>query len=109
MLYVEIDAAGNARRINYAPYLDYRPLAEGEPGIHALLARPECTWIGRDLEQKAQGYTDRAGVVRIVRQALAVMGKRVEQLASAERRLRAGLAAIIPRRAVGFGLRICCM
>ena len=53
---VEIDAAGNALHINYAPYLDYRPLAEGEPGIDALLARPECTWIGRDLEQKAQGY-----------------------------------------------------
>jgi SNF2 family DNA or RNA helicase len=56
MLYVEIDASGNARHINYAPYLDYRPLAEGEPGIDALLARPECAWIGRDLEQKAQGY-----------------------------------------------------
>jgi hypothetical protein len=56
MLYVEIDSAGNARHINYAPYLDYRPLAEGEPGIEPLLARPECAWIGRDLEQKAQGY-----------------------------------------------------
>jgi hypothetical protein len=56
MLYVEIDAAGNARHINYAPYLDYRPLAEGEPDIEALLVRPECAWIGRDLEQKAQGY-----------------------------------------------------
>jgi hypothetical protein len=51
-----MDAAGNARHINYAPYLDYRPLAEGEPGIDALLAHPECGWIGRDLEQKAQGY-----------------------------------------------------
>jgi SNF2 family DNA or RNA helicase len=56
MLYVEIDGDGNARHINYAPYLDYRPLAEGEPTIDALLARPECGWIGRDLEQKAQGY-----------------------------------------------------
>ena len=56
MLYVEMDAAGNARHINYAPYLDYRPLAEGEPSIDPLLARPECAWIGRDLEQKAQGY-----------------------------------------------------
>jgi superfamily II DNA or RNA helicase len=56
MLYVEIDAAGSARHINYAPYLDYRPLAEGEPEINDLLARPECAWIERDLEQKAQGY-----------------------------------------------------
>ena len=56
MLYVEIDSSGNARHMNYAPYLDYRPLVEGEPGIEPLLARPECAWIGRDLEQKAQGY-----------------------------------------------------
>ena len=56
MLYVEMDGAGNARHIHYAPYLDYRPLAEGEPEIDALLARPESAWIGRDLEQKAQGY-----------------------------------------------------
>src|SRR5262249_16878717 len=40
----------------YAPYLDYRPLAEDEPGIDSLPARPECAWIGRDLEQRAQGY-----------------------------------------------------
>ena len=47
MLYVEMDADGNARHLNYAPYLDYRPLAEGEPAIAAILARPECAWIGR--------------------------------------------------------------
>lgn len=41
---------------SYAPYLDYRPLKDGEPGIDALLARPECQWIGRELEQKAQAY-----------------------------------------------------
>ena len=56
MLYVEMDTSGNARHIHYAPYLDYRPLAEDEPGINSLLARPECAWIGRDLEQRAQGY-----------------------------------------------------
>jgi hypothetical protein len=56
MLYVEMDAAGEARHLHYAPYLDYRPLGEGEPDVDALLARPECAWIGRDLERKAQGY-----------------------------------------------------
>ncbi len=56
MLYLEIDASGNARHINYAPYLDYRPLGANEPGVEALMARPECAWISRDLEQKAQGY-----------------------------------------------------
>ena len=56
MLYVEIDAVGNARNLHYAPYLDYRPLAADEPGLEAILARPECSWIGREIEQKAQGY-----------------------------------------------------
>ena len=56
MLYVELDAAGNTRHMEYAPYLDYRPLAADEPGHEALLARPECAWIGAELEQTAQRY-----------------------------------------------------
>jgi hypothetical protein len=56
MLYVEMDAKGGVRHLHYAPYLDYRPLADGEPGVSELLARPECGWITRALEQKAQGY-----------------------------------------------------
>ena len=56
MLYVEIDAAGNARNLHYAPYLDYRPLAADEPELEAILSRPESSWIGRELEQKAQGH-----------------------------------------------------
>jgi hypothetical protein len=53
MLYVELDAAGAARHLHYAPYLDYRPLNAGELDIDALLARPECAWITKDLEQRA--------------------------------------------------------
>ncbi len=56
MLYVEVNAAGQAHHMHYAPYLDYRPLAEGEPGIEALLQRPECAWITRDLEKHALGH-----------------------------------------------------
>jgi len=56
MLYVEMDRAGNARHLQYAPYLDYRPLAEGEPDVDALLKRPECGWIDRELEQRALTY-----------------------------------------------------
>jgi superfamily II DNA or RNA helicase len=56
MLYVEIDEAGQTRHLNYAPYLDYRPLASGEPSIAEVLDRPECAWITRDLERTAQGY-----------------------------------------------------
>ena len=53
MLYVEMDAEGHARQLQYAPYLDYRPLAPDEPAMADLLARPECAWITRALEQKA--------------------------------------------------------
>ena len=53
MLYVEIDADGQARTFQYAPYLDYRPLANDEPAVAAILARPECGWIGADLESRA--------------------------------------------------------
>jgi len=56
MLYVELDADGTTRHVQYAPYLDYRPLGAGEPAAEAFLDRPECQWINRDLEQKAQGY-----------------------------------------------------
>lgn len=56
MLYVEIGADGAPRDLHYAPYLDYRPLAADDPGIDAILDRPECAWIGRELEQTAQGY-----------------------------------------------------
>ena len=56
MLYVEIDAAGNARHLHYAPYLDYRPLAQDEPSVKAILERPECAWINREMEQKAQAH-----------------------------------------------------
>ena len=56
VLYVELDNDGVTLHLHYAPYLDYRPLKDGEPSVDAILARPECTWIGRDLEQAAQAY-----------------------------------------------------
>ena len=56
MLYVETDADGNVHHLHYAPYLNYRPLAENEPAVADILARPECNWIGHNLEQSALGY-----------------------------------------------------
>ena len=56
MLYIELDADGKTRNVHYAPYLDYRPLAADEPNVDAILKRPECAWIDRGLEQKAQGH-----------------------------------------------------
>jgi hypothetical protein len=56
MLYVELDAAGGARHLHYAPYLDYRPLRQDEPSVQAILDRTECAWIAREIEQKALGH-----------------------------------------------------
>ena len=56
MLYVELDADGVTRHVHYAPYLDYRPLGEHDPGLASILDRPECAWIDRELEKKAAGY-----------------------------------------------------
>jgi SNF2 family DNA or RNA helicase len=56
LLFVEIGQDGIARHLGYAPYLDYRPLNEGETTIEALLARPESGWIGADLEAKALAH-----------------------------------------------------
>ncbi len=64
LLYVELTANGQARHLHYAPYLDYRPLRDDEPGVDEFLAQPECAWIqrgpsslsGHSLEQIAQTY-----------------------------------------------------
>ncbi len=56
MLFVEIDGSGKASHLNYAPYLDYRPCKEDEPNVDTLLARPECSWIDKNLETQAQEH-----------------------------------------------------
>ena len=56
VLYVELDNDGVTRHLHYAPYLDYRPLKDEDPSADAILERPECAWISRDLEQAAQAY-----------------------------------------------------
>lgn len=81
MLYIEIDEDGNARHMHYAPYLDYRPLAEGEPDVAGILARSECAWVTRDLEQKAQGYA----VAQVVPEHLAeVKSRRLDLITKTE-------------------------
>ena len=81
MLYVEIDDAGNARHLHYAPYLDYRPLAQDEPSVEAILERPECAWINREMEQQAQAYA----VAHVVPKHLAqVRDPKLELIAKTE-------------------------
>lgn len=81
MLYVEIGEDGQARHLHYAPYLDYRPLAADEPSIEQVIARPECGWITRDLEQTAQAHA----IANVVPEHLAeVRNPRIELIAKTE-------------------------
>jgi len=81
MLYVELGAEGNARHLQYAPYLDYRPLKTDEPKIEAILLRPECAWISRDLEQNAQSHA----VANVVPEHLTeVRSRKLELIAKTE-------------------------
>ncbi len=85
MLYVELDAAGTARHIHYAPYLDYRPLREDEPGVDAILERPECAWITRELERKAEEHA----IAHVVPEHLEeVRGRRLELIAKTRAAVR---------------------
>ena len=81
LMYVEMDETGTVRQVQYAPYLDYRPLAAGEPGVEAMLDHPECQWIAKDLEPKAQGYA----VAHVVPEHLAeVKGRKLELISKTE-------------------------
>jgi len=88
MLYVEIDADGSARHMHYAPYLDFRPLRPGEPEVAALLSRPECAWIDRDIERLATGHA----VTKVVPEHLKeVSDVRLPLLAKTEAAVKARL------------------
>jgi hypothetical protein len=81
MLYVEMDAGGTTRHLQYAPYLDYRPLRSDEPDIATIVGRPECAWIGRDLEQKARSYA----IANVVPEHLEeVRSRKIELIAKTE-------------------------
>ena len=55
-LYVSMDSDATVVGQDYAPYLDYRPLRDGEPNSTEIVSRPECSWIAGDLEGKAVEY-----------------------------------------------------
>ncbi len=81
VLHIELDHTGSARHIHYAPYLDFRPLGADEPGIDAILARPECAWIKTELEKAAQTYA----ITAIVPEHLAEVKKeRMDRITKTE-------------------------
>ncbi len=73
--FVELDAEGEAHLAGYAPYLDYRPLAEEE----RPLVEPVVTRLGlrERIEQQATGYA----IAHIVPQHLSEVKRRKDELA----------------------------
>ena len=55
-LYVELGANSTVVGQEHAPYLDYRPLKEGEPSVVEIVNRPECSWMSADIEANAVEY-----------------------------------------------------
>jgi SNF2 family DNA or RNA helicase len=85
MLYVEQDSVGNTKHVQYAPYLDFRPLRPDEPKAEAFLDRLECEWIDRDLEKKALGHA----IAQIVPEHLTeVKSRKLELIAKTERAVK---------------------
>jgi SNF2 family DNA or RNA helicase len=81
MLYVELDGSGATRHVHYAPYLDYRPVGPDEPSLDVILARPECQWIDREMEQQVRAYA----IAHVVPEHLAdVRTHRLELIAKTE-------------------------
>ena len=56
MIYLDFGPDGARGHVRYAPYLDFRPLGADEPRPDEILGRPECAWIDRGLEERAEGY-----------------------------------------------------
>jgi SNF2 family DNA or RNA helicase len=80
MMYVELEDNGNAKHVQYPPYLDYRPLNEDEIGIE-ILSQPECAWINYKLEQEIQRYA----IEHIVPKHLAeVSSQKIELISKTE-------------------------
>ena len=62
MFYVEIDQDRNPRRLEYAPYLDYRPLrtdneTDSDPTVTTIIESEQCAWIyDFNMEKEAKDY-----------------------------------------------------
>ena len=84
--FVELNAAGDVRNPGPAPYLDYRPLGDGErPLLEESLGAP---WLRRDMEETVMGYAIGSLVPRHVGE---VRGQRLPLIDKVEREVEARL------------------
>jgi SNF2 family DNA or RNA helicase len=56
LLFVELTSDAHAKRIEYAPYIDYRPLGPSEPEAGEILELPEFAWLKNEVEQRAVNH-----------------------------------------------------
>ena len=56
MMFLDFGPEGARGHVQYAPYLDFRPLAADEPRPHEILSRPEVAWIDEGLAGEAEAY-----------------------------------------------------
>ena len=85
VLYIGMDSDGNSVSQDYAPYLDYRPLQDGEPDAAAVLARAECGWITADVEAAAIGFAISHAVPQHLEE---VRSRKLELLAKTEAQVK---------------------
>ncbi len=72
--FVELNRDGTARPAGYAPYLDYRPLAEGEQALAKQVLAQE--WLKGDLTKQAMEYA----IHQLVPEHLNEVKRRKEEL-----------------------------
>jgi hypothetical protein len=72
--FVEVDAEGRTQTAGYAPYLNYRPLAQDEHGFVGRVEEPG--WVRNDLESQVLGYA----VANLVPEHLGDIRRRKEEL-----------------------------
>ena len=71
MIYLDSGPEGVRGRVQFAPYLDFRPLQPYERSPGEILGRQECAWIGSELERQAAAYA----AEKVVPERLAEVGK----------------------------------
>ncbi len=71
MIYLDFGSEGVRGRVQFAPYLDFRPLQPHEPSPVEILSRQECAWIGCELQRQAAAYA----VEKVVPEHLAEIDK----------------------------------
>ncbi|WP_322796273.1 helicase-related protein [Tepidiforma sp.] len=90
MDYIEVDDSGNATSAGAAPYLDYRPLAEGEEAAaRALLA---TVWTADNLEELATDFALRTVVDHNFKEVAGQRQRQVDRtMAAVKQRLTAAI------------------